>query len=214
MTSLADVLAYRRVARRVTAASVRQVRDVLAVTNRLAPLEQRNALLVAVPRIVDGGASVMGDFAATWAEDLFSAAGQRFTPAGVALPAEAAVVASVKWAVAPMFGLGAGTVRDNLVGVVSRYVLDAGRAAVADSRGRVRYQRIASPGCCDWCAMLASQGSVYYDEATGDAGSHDNDQCVVAPIFSGDRWAQSVADRFMDRYTGQVSREEDAALPL
>jgi len=98
--------------------------------------------------------------------------------------------------------------------MVERFVLDTGRQSVADERGRAMFQRIPQPGCCDWCAMLASRGAVYHSEATGEAGSHDRDLCVIAPVFRSDRWAQDVAARFMDRYTGKVSRDEDAALPL
>ena len=42
-------------------------------------------------RIVDAGATVIGDFAATWAADLFAEAGRRFVPAGLILPDHAAV---------------------------------------------------------------------------------------------------------------------------
>lgn len=214
MTALADVIAYRRVAQRVSTASVRNLQRLVAATEDMRPLQRRDVLLEAVPRVVDAGATVMGDFAATWAEDLFAAAGVRFVARGLTLPDPAAVEGSIRWAVGPMFGEGTGTVRDNLAGMVERFVLDAGREAVADERGRVLYQRIPSPGCCDWCAMLASRGAVYHSEATGEAGSHDRDACVIAPVFQTDRWARSVADRFMDRYTGRVSREDDAALPL
>ena len=214
MTALADVLAYRRVAQRVTAASTRHLRRLVADTADLDPFDRRDILLASVPAIVDAGATVMGDFAATWAEDLFASAGRRFTPAGLVLPAPAAVEGSIRWAVGPMFGEGTGTVRDNLTGMLERFVLDAGRSAVAAEGGRARYQRVPQPGCCDWCAMLASRGAVYHDEATGDAGSHDRDECVVVPVFPSDRWVGQVADRFMDRYTGRVSREDDAALPL
>lgn len=214
MTSLADVLAYRRVAQRVSEVSVRDLRRLVTDTEDLDPFDRRDILLAGVPRIVDAGATVMGDFAATWAEDLFAEAGLSFVAAGLALPNPAAVEGSIRWAVGPLFGEGTGTVADNLSGMVERFVLDAGRQGVADERGRATYQRIPSPGCCDWCAMLASRGAVYHDEATGDAGSHDRDECVIVPVFRSDRWAGAIASRFEDRYAGKVSREDDAAIPL
>lgn len=214
MTTLADVTAYRSVATKVTAASVRDLHRLVAETDDLDPFDRRDILLASVPRIVDAGATVIGDFAATWAADLFAEAGRRFVPAGLILPDPAAVEGSIRWAVGPAFGEGTGTVRDNLTGMLERFVLDAGRSAVADERGRAAFQRFPSPGCCDYCAMLASRGAVYHDEATGDAGSHDRDQCVVAPVFTTDSWTQAIASRFEDRYTGKVSREEDAAIPL
>jgi len=226
MTALEDVRAYRRVNEKVSTGAVRQVRRLVAATASLALLDRRDTLLVNVPKIVDSAASTMGDFAASWASELFAAKGIKFTPAGTPLPNPNALEASIRWAVGPMFGDAPGTVAGNLSGMVERMIADAGRQAVADDWGGMRtdwhrrsgsrraaYQRFPTPGCCDWCAMLASRGAVYWTEAAGEAGGHDRCYCVIAPVFTSDDWANDIASRYDARYRGEVSREDDAAIP-
>jgi len=36
---------------------------------------------------------------------------------------------------------------------------------------------------------------------------------VIAPVFTSDDWANDIASRYDARYRGEVSREDDAAIP-
>lgn len=77
----------------------------------------------------------------------------------------------------------------NVEGVATRLVLNTGRdttiaAVQADSKA-TSWARETRPGCCYWCAMLASRGAVYTSarSAGQDHEFHDHDKCVVVPSF-------------------------------
>lgn len=73
------------------------------------------------------------------------------------------------------------------VGTATRMTLDAGRntviGAVRGDRKATGWMRVTRPGCCYFCAMLASRGAVYRAEQTADFQAHDHDQCTAAPVF-------------------------------
>ncbi len=72
-------------------------------------------------------------------------------------------------------------------GAAERLVLDAGRNTVVQAVQRDRqargWARVTQPGCCYFCAMLASRGAVYRSERTADFQAHDHDRCVAEPVF-------------------------------
>jgi hypothetical protein len=71
-------------------------------------------------------------------------------------------------------------------GTLQRAVADQGRQVITESVSAdpraTAWARATSPGCCDFCAMLADRGAVYSDE-TADFESHDHCQCSADPIF-------------------------------
>lgn len=82
-------------------------------------------------------------------------------------------------------------------GAASRHVLNGGRdgittAAEKDTR-TVGWMRVTRPGCCYFCAVLASRGPVYKDEATAERATirseragkeyHDNCVCTAEPMY-------------------------------
>lgn len=46
--------------------------------------------------------------------------------------------------------------------------------------GWSRWRRVASPGACPYCLMLATRGAVYRNQATALRSSHANDRCGVS----------------------------------
>ena len=84
-------------------------------------------------------------------------------------------------------------------------------AAAADEEA-VGWVRIARPGACWWCAMLASRGAVYRSAATagrrvnkrfvGDGmfKFHNHCQCVARPIFAADDPAVRIADDLYEQW--------------
>lgn len=47
----------------------------------------------------------------------------------------------------------------------------------------IGWSRIARPGACKFCLMLAGKGAVYRSESTAIFGAHANCHCAVAPAF-------------------------------
>ena len=123
----------------------------------------RDALIDAVPELIDPYLVASGELAAVLFEDLRAEAGRRGTfyaeAAPVALPPER-VSSTVRWAVAPLAdeSLG-GSVLTRLGGSFSRMIMDSSRDTMYANGGReqVRFQRMPRPGCCSFCGMLASR---------------------------------------------------------
>lgn len=69
---------------------------------------------------------------------------------------------------------------------------------VADSRIIIGYRRVAQPGACDFCVMLARRGGVYSAATAGEAGAgrrrrgsqragrsyHDSCRCIPEPVYA------------------------------
>ena len=72
-------------------------------------------------------------------------------------------------------------------GAAERMVLDTGRqtvtTAVEHDRQARGWARVTKPGCCYFCAMLASRGAVYKTEGSADFRAHDHDRCMAEPVF-------------------------------
>lgn len=180
MTTLADIVGYRQTEVAITRAFVEELQFVTEEIAGDSPDRQRDLLLRAFPELALPRVVAIQDFATTWAEDLLDERGVRPEPPRLALPAPEVLEATVRWAVAPLFAVAAGTVFANLAGAGQRYIADAGRAAVVEvvpARARsARLVRFPEPGACEWCVSTAG---VAID-------SHDNCHCVIAPAFSGD----------------------------
>jgi hypothetical protein len=69
-------------------------------------------------------------------------------------------------------------------GAATKLVLAGARDTVVGSvkadRTRPKWERIASPTACDFCAMLADRGSVYASEDTASFEAHGNCGCSAA----------------------------------
>lgn len=68
-----------------------------------------------------------------------------------------------------------------LTGSAQRMVFDGARATIlrnADAE-KVKYSRLASPGACEFCRVMATRGAVYRSAHAAQAG-HDNCHCVPA----------------------------------
>jgi len=123
------------------------------------------------------------------------------------------VEASVRWAVKDLWSPepDLSTVHTLVQGVVEKDVLDTGRLTIidavhADKRAR-GWARVPEPGCCSFCALLATRGAVYHGERTyqraiyavgtnrvtgertvtdknsAEFEAHDHCRCHAEPIF-------------------------------
>lgn len=75
-----------------------------------------------------------------------------------------------------------------LEGAATKMVQDVGRQTIVDSvRADPKakgWARIPEPGCCAFCALLATRGAAYKTEQTADFKSHDHCRCHAEPIFT------------------------------
>lgn len=113
----------------------------------------------------------------------------------------------VDWATGPLYGgmSDLAATQTKLVGATDKMVLDAGRTTTIDTtksdEKAIGWARVPEPGCCAFCALLATRGLIgqtrqYVSAAAagGDSNSrfvgdgkfksHDHCRCVAEPIFT------------------------------
>lgn len=97
-------------------------------------------------------------------------------------------------------------------GTVGTLVLDGGRQtllqSVAADPQAPGWARTASSGCCAFCAMLASRGAVYGEDA-GQFEAHDHCACSLEPAYPGTRPTAN-AERFRALYDREAAGQPDA----
>lgn len=71
--------------------------------------------------------------------------------------------------------------------LAQKIALDAGTddlfANIANDREARRWARVARPGACAFCLMLAARGAVYRTESSGNFRAHPKCHCDVEPLF-------------------------------
>ena len=99
------------------------------------------------------------------------------------------VEASVSWATKDLWTAEPQVAPAKVLvkGAAERLVLDAGRNTIVDAvrsdRQARGWARVTQPGCCYFCAMLASRGAAYKSQQSASFQAHDHDRCVVEPVF-------------------------------
>lgn len=210
MPSMASVLAHRRenmdIRRRVVA-------DLRAFWGTLDPSDargSRDALLAALPPLVEQYGEIAATVAADYYDDLREQAGVRGRyVAELAPPVDhEAIRASTRWAVDPLFGGdGEAAALARLITVVDRMALQPGRDTIAASvhgdPADATYARIPDSDPCAWCLMLASRGAVYASEASagGLTDWHNDCDCEATPFWPGDEYPRGYdPDALYERY--------------
>ncbi|TMZ70762.1 hypothetical protein EMG21_27800 [Klebsiella pneumoniae] len=179
---------------------------------RTLPSGQTTALVAALVEAVPELAARWGDVAAVSAADYFDAVREHYNPSGsyLASPAPPApaeqVRAGVRWAVDPLFSASPdeaaalarlSTSLDRLVRQADRDTVAVNATADQHARG---WRRVARPGACPFCVMLAGREGAYTSKAAAEmvGGSgrvrgtrpqgqsyHDHCRCFAAPVFPG-----------------------------
>lgn len=101
---------------------------------------------------------------------------------------------TVSWATQPLWAATPETepkvleqAKQNLAGAVDKLVLDVGRTTIidnvaADAKAKA-WARVPEPGCCYFCALLATRGAVY-DAHSVQFRTHDHCRCHAEPVFN------------------------------
>lgn len=207
MTTLQQVTDYRSAIDDLTTVAISDANRLLNVVADSNPERVRDGLVEFLPPLAEQYTVASAEISAAWYEDLRAeAVGGTFFARTVGAVEAERVTALARYAVSPLFGQSSSSVLSLLSGGLQRLVADSGRDTVsrnaAADRVRVGWQRVPRPGCCAFCAMLASRGAVYKSDVTAGLNSkyHDFDRCVVAPVFSGDTFSDEVRGQFLAVY--------------
>jgi hypothetical protein len=147
----------------------RDVGTILQNVMGASPESIRDLLIQVMPDVLAPYTSASGALAATWYEDL-----RRDTLGGtfMARPADMVYGRSkglIKWAAGALFDGSNETFQERMRGGIQRMVADVARWTVDENAQRdvatVGWSRIAEPGACQFCKMLAGRGPVYRSKA-------------------------------------------------
>lgn len=192
MTSLAEVRGYRTSVDGLTLAMVTELELFLSQfdLSTVDPATLRQALIEYLPGIIGPYADAADVLASGWFQEVVEAGGIRATVVQSPDLAPARVEALSRWVVRPLTEQSNSTVLSLLAGAAQRIVADAGRDVIRESvtatnasygRRVTLFARVPQPGCCAFCAMLASRGFVYSSEsAAGSVTGRGVDASVTA----------------------------------
>lgn len=185
----------------------RDLVGLLAALDGLSVAATRNALIEVVPGLLAPYEAAASELAAVTYEDLRAASSARGTFYAETAPMAftgTRAEATARWAVGAIVDEGLdATLFSRLAGSSARAIFDASRSTMQMNtlrdKVKVGYQRMARPGCCAFCGMLASRGAVYGTQSSGGGRvryerdgkswtgteTHDDCHCVVMPVFAG-----------------------------
>lgn len=175
----------------VTSAAVAE----LAAEAAAAPLERQVATALAtVPLLVPDYYDAAGVLAVDWYDELRDEARPRtvYTPSIIGDPETDWIEREVAKIAADVEGDLAEQVRRSLDEVIALAEKEIARGYRDTILGNTRqdedaigWSRIARPGACKFCVMLAGKGSVYRSESTAIFAAHGNCHCAARPEFRG-----------------------------
>lgn len=164
MPSAAEVEDFRDALDGISTLTIQELADLWReVSDRGDAITIRNILVEAVPELLVPFETMAAQLTAVWYEDLAAESPFVATPADTS--EVAAVEASVRWAVSPLFVVGSVTSPlDLMAGMAQRRVFDASRRTIFENgerEGGIRYARYASANACEFCRMVATRKAVY-----------------------------------------------------
>lgn len=183
----------------------------------------RQLLIELLPGLILPYETAAGELAAVAYEDLRAASAARGTFYAETSPAAftpARAEGTARWAVGALVDEDLhSTLLTRLAGSSARAIFDASRGTMQMNGARedVRFQRMARPGACAFCGMLASRPpwQAYRSEGTAEAGSHDSCQCLVMPLHPGTEMAQLAhveREKWEEKYRQALTDEDGRSL--
>lgn len=151
------------------------------------PETARDALIIAIPKLVAIYGAAAATVGADWYADLRDAAGVRgrFTPVTAELPGTDRTDALARWGVGPLFSgePDHATAKTRLEGGLQRIIANADRETItvssAEDRRSTGWTRSTSGGC-DFCEELAA---IEWGQKVPDFEAHDHCRCLAVPGF-------------------------------
>ncbi|MCG7284972.1 hypothetical protein MHY85_03165 [Cellulomonas sp. ACRRI] len=191
-------------------------RDLTAFWNSLdlnRPEAARDALLRFMPSLVTEYGETAASVAADWYDDMRFSEGVpgRFRAEMADAVADALVESQVRFGAQHLFTDTPTGTLDFLTLAVTKYALYPGRATIARSANldpaASGWQRVARPGACKFCRMLAGRGGVY-KEATAHFASHGDCGCAAVPSWDRDAPEVDVRAYVASERTSRMSPEQ------
>lgn len=173
MATASEVAGYRTAIDDLAILAITDLNNALVALDGVDPRTVRNTLIAAFPELIGPYIVASGELTATWYEDLRRAAlGGTFYATATTEVVPAQVNALVRWGVRPLFGQSDSTALSLIGGGIQKMIAGAGRNTIdANARQDVAstsWARVARPGACEFCTMLAGRGAVYRSkEAAG-----------------------------------------------
>jgi hypothetical protein len=171
MATLEQVADFRSAIDDLSTLAISDVNELLTALDGAPPVEVRNALIQLLPEVVGPYVLASSEVAATWYEDLRSAAinGTYYATADGAVNL-AQTEALARYGVKPLFGQSQSSVLSLVGGGLQKMVAGASRDTIDANINRdpvlVGYARIPQAGCCSFCGMIASRGAVFRSAAS------------------------------------------------
>lgn len=172
MATSTQVRDFRRALDDLTTVATSDLVALLNAVDTPNPIEMRDMLLGTVPEVLQPYVTAAGELSAVWYEDLRADSGVpgSFTARVAADVAPERYDALVRFALTPLFGPSEATVASLMSGGSERIILNGSRDTI-DLNARadvasVAWSRVARPGACGFCRMLAGRGAVYKSEAS------------------------------------------------
>lgn len=171
--TLATIRSYGKLLNQLVAHAVTDVEQITKRLDSLGATAVKNGLTQTFGHILEPYRQATGLLAARYLSETIVSkyGGQLYIPPGVETIAKGQIAASVNWAIT------GSSSTDQLIrklgGTTTRLVLGAARDTTSNNvellNGtdyfgqtlRIGWQRFPLPGCCDFCAMIASRGPVY-----------------------------------------------------
>lgn len=197
MATRAEVDEYESVIHGLSTVAFAQIKSLLQTIDDPNPIVFRDALLEAYPELMAPFLATAGEVAAEWYTDLRGKVGLKapFTPKPAPAPPTAELDADVRYSLKPLFAPAGEFIGSEilslLAGFTQKLIAGQGRQTIESSAfadpARVGWARIPQPGCCAFCALLASRGAVYSSAETAGLGNayHKFCRCVPVPVFPG-----------------------------
>lgn len=192
MVAASEVAVIRRAQQAISDAVTRELTDLFASLDLSRPEAARDALLEVVPLLVDKYGEEAAVYAAEWYDEVRAAEGVpgrfRARPAPLAGPER--IEQTVRRAAGELFGTAPELMLPAVLDKVTKYVLEPGRQTIVDSTRRdpraSGWQRVARPGACNFCRMLAARGGVYKEDTAFFAAHPGRCYCAAVPSWDPD----------------------------
>lgn len=197
MVTRADVDQYQTVIDGLSTVAFSQVKALLLSLDDPNPIVFRDALVTTYPELMAPFVTTAGEVAAEWYNDLRVGANltRTYIPTPAPAPPREQLDAAARYSIKSLFAPAAEFIGSDilslLAGFTQKLIANQGRNTIelnsyADPV-RVGWARIPQPGCCSFCALMASRGAVYSNaEAAGLFNTyHKFCRCVPAPAFPG-----------------------------
>lgn len=169
MLEYSAVLGYSQVLGQLTVAALADLRALLGSVGELSPARQRAVILEAFPELFDPYAVASSEVSASFYEEVRDAAGVSGAFAADTLDG----VESQRWRALAGFGTAPAVFEQGgsllayslLSGGLTKVLTEAAADTIVGNAAAdplpVGFQRVPAPGCCAFCGMLASRGSMY-----------------------------------------------------